>query len=69
MDTVDGKLSKANMYEEYLAVFREQEREGIIERILVDPKDFKDYVWIPHRPVFKTEEQATTKFRPVLIVP
>ena len=65
LDRVVGKLSKANMYEEYLAVFREQEREGIIERILVDPKNFKDYVWIPHRPVFKTEEQATTKIRPV----
>lgn len=29
------------------------------------PDNFKDYVWIPHRPVFKTEDQTTTKIRPV----
>ena len=65
LDKVVNKLTKTDMYEAYLSVFRDQEREGIIERIQVDPKKFRDYVWIPHRPVYKTEEQATTKIRPV----
>ena len=39
--------------------------EGVLEEIQVNPADFQNYIWIPHRPVFKTDEQATTKMRPV----
>ena len=65
LENVVNKLEKSNKYEDYLSIFRAQEREGIIERIHVDPKNFGDFTWLPHRPIFKTDEQATTKIRPV----
>ena len=48
-----------------MEVFHQQEREGIIERFEVVLEDFTKHIWIPHRPVFKTDEQTTTKIRPV----
>ena len=45
--------------------FKQQEEEGIIERFEVKPQNFSDYIWIPHRPVIKSEQQVTTKIRPV----
>ena len=48
-----------------MQVFHQQEREDIIERFQVEPEDFTKIIWIPHRPVFKTEEQTITKIRPV----
>ena len=39
--------------------------QGIIEEFFCDPKSFGDYIWLPHRPVFKEDEQTTTKIRPV----
>ena len=65
LDRVVHKLEKDHMLSQYREVFEQQESEGIIERIAVDPKDFKNYVWIPHRPVFKSDAQTTTKIRPV----
>ena len=37
----------------------------MIDEINVSPSSYDDYTWIPHRPVIKTEEQVTTKIRPV----
>ena len=51
--------------DEYIKVFKQQEEEGIIERIEVDPQKYADYTWIPHRPIIKTEQQVITKIRPV----
>ena len=65
LENVVNRLEKSNKYEDYVQVFLAQERDNIIERIHVDPKNFDKYVWLPHRPIFKTEEQATTKVRPV----
>ena len=48
-----------------MKVFHFHCEEGIIEKIEVDPKDFKNYIWIPHRPVIKVEPNITTKIRPV----
>ena len=48
-----------------MEVFHHQEHEGIIERFEVVPEDFTKYIWIPHRPIFKTDEQTTIKIRPV----
>ena len=48
-----------------MEVFHQLEREGIIERFEVVPQDFIKHIWIPHRLVFKTEEQTTTKIWPV----
>ena len=65
MDRVSKKLEKDNLMDDYVKVFKEQEEEGIIERIEVDPQKYADYTWIPHRPIIKTEQQVTTKIRPV----
>ena len=51
--------------DDYIKVFKQQEEEGIIERIEVDLQKYADYTWIPHRPIFETEQQVTTKIRPV----
>ena len=64
-DRVYKDLTSKGKYDEYLDQFKTFESEKIIERIEVDPKDFHKYIWIPHRPVFKTDEQSTTKMRPV----
>ena len=58
-------LIKTNMYQDYLEVFQQQEREGIIEEIFLPVHEFGNYVWIPHRPVVKCDPTATTKIRPV----
>ena len=65
LDRVAKKLTKKKLYQEYLEVFRQQEQDGIIEEIFVPPHEFDQYVWIPHRPVFKSDPTATTKIRPV----
>ena len=65
LDRVMNSLQASGQQEKYLEVFKQQEAEQIIERIVVDPKDFHKYIWIPHRPVFKTDEQSSTKIRPV----
>ena len=51
--------------DDYVHFFKQQKEEGIIERIEVDPQKYGDYTWIPHRPIIKTEQQVTTKIRPV----
>ena len=65
MDRVSRKLEKDNLMDDYVKVLEQQEEEGIIERIEVDPQKYADYTWIPHRPIIKTEQQVTTKIRPV----
>ena len=37
----------------------------MIEAFFCPPSDFNKYIWIPHRPVFKEDEQSTFKMRPV----
>ena len=54
------KLDKA-----YNVIFRQQEHENIMERIDVSPQDFHKFVRMPHRAVFKSDQQMTTKLRPV----
>ena len=65
LDRVNKDLEKKGRLEEYIDGIRKWELDNIVERIEVEPKDFKNFVWIPHRPVFKTDEQCTTKMRPV----
>ena len=65
LNRVVNKLERQNLFEDYAKVFKEQEQEGIIERFEVSPEKFNDYIWIPHRPIIKTELQTTTKIRPV----
>ena len=65
MDRVSKKLEKDNLMNDYIKVFKQQEEEGIIERIEVDPQKYADCTWIPHRPIIKTEQQVASKIRPV----
>ena len=58
-------MQSKKLYKEYDDAFYQQEREGIIERIEESPDKFSEYIWIPHRPVIKMDEQSTTKIRPV----
>ena len=65
LNRVFAKLENQGLWTDYVNVFKQQEQEGIIERFEVNPQNFSDYIWIPHRPVIKTEQQVTTKIRPV----
>ena len=65
LNRVTESLEKKGLLEDYQNVFHSQCEEGIIEKIEVEPKDFKNYVWIPHRPVIKDDPVTTTKIRPV----
>lgn len=64
LEHVVRRLEKNQLYQDYLKVFQEQERDGIIE-IFVTPERFDEYIWIPHRPVLKSDPTSTTKIRPV----
>ena len=65
LDRVVASLNKRGLLDSYTNVFLEQEREGIIERFEVSPEDYNKFIWIPHRPVIKSDEQCSTKMRPV----
>ena len=65
LSRVVNKLEQQKLLNDYVEVFHQQEREGIIERFEVAPEDFSKYIWIHHRPVFKMDEQTTSKIRPV----
>ena len=65
LDKTMNHLRKIGLTEKYQEVFDKQLADGIIEEIIVHPSDYNNHVWIPHRPVIKTEEQVTTKIRPV----
>ncbi|KAF0306140.1 hypothetical protein FJT64_022280 [Amphibalanus amphitrite] len=62
-DRVHQSLQRKNLVEKYSAVFQQQVNDGIIEEI--DLSVSKRRVFIPHHPVIKTDEQTTTKIRPV----
>ena len=63
--SVYGKLDRTNRVDEYNNIFLDYERENIIEKFYCKPEQFRNYVWIPHHPVIKNDEVATTKLRPV----
>lgn len=59
------ELEKKGLYQDYLDLFLQQEKDGIIEKIFVPPRRFEDYVWIPQRHIFKSGSAATTSIRSV----
>ena len=65
LDRVVRRLEKEGLYQECMNAFLQQKQKGIIEEIHVDPQRFGDYIWIPHRHIFKADPAATTKIRPV----
>ena len=58
-------LRKNKLDEAYSVVFFQQEKDGIIERLKIQPEEFGKFIWIPHRPFIKNTEQVTTKIKPV----
>ena len=65
LKNVVTKLQKKDLLGAYQDVFTKHLDDGIIERIIVEPKDYDKHIWIPHRPVIRTHENVTTKIRPV----
>lgn len=65
LDHLVRGLEKKGMYQEYLDVFLQYEKESIMEEIFVPSRRFGDYVWIPHWPIFKSDSAATSRIRPV----
>ena len=65
LDRVVKDLKRKGKFDEYSDGIKKWEADKIVEKIEVEPRDFHKFVWIPHRPVFKTDEQSTTKMRPV----
>ena len=61
-DRVYKNLEKQNIANAYEEVFEQQESLGIIEPV---NQKVPDQIWIPHRPVIRTEANVTTKIRPV----
>ena len=55
-------LESKKLDDTYLDLFRQQEAEGIIDRIEVLPQNFNKYVWIPNRPIFKTDYKNKASF-------
>ena len=65
LDKTIDHLNKKGLVSKYEGVFDKQLEDGIIEEIQVNPSEYNNYTFIPHRPVIRTEEQITTKIRPV----
>ena len=65
MQKVHSNLIDKNLYDVYNDVFEQQLSDNIIEEVPIDPTECK-HVYIPHRPVIKTEDNVTTKTRIVL---
>ena len=65
LDRTIDFLKRKGLVNKYQEVFDKQLEDGIIEEVKVNPSDYDSHIWIPHRPVIRTEEQVTTKIRPV----
>ena len=61
-ERVYSKLENQNIETDYEKVFDQQEELGIIEPV---SERVTGQVFIPHRPVIRTDEHTTTKIRPV----
>lgn len=48
LNHVSKRLTEQGLYDYYCRVFLDQEKEGIIERIISSRSDFGNYIWIPH---------------------
>ena len=66
LNKVVEKLNSNDLYDKYDAVLQQQLNDEILEPIDLNTVNTEDHVWIPHRPVIKTEDQVTTKLRIVL---
>ena len=65
LDKTMKRLEKSGFDEAYNQYWRDQESADYIERFECHPSEYHNYRWLPHRPVFKMDEQSTTKIRGV----
>jgi len=63
---VKNNLIDQNLLNDYSQVFKNQVKEGILERININPHELNNFTFVPHRPVIRKDQQVTTKIRPVL---
>ena len=59
------KLEKSGYDEAYCRYWRDQKAADYIEEFECKPEDYAKFNWLTHRPIFKTDEQSTTKIRGV----
>lgn len=59
-------LYSRKLFDAYNSVFEQQLSDGILEEIDLSKINVYNNVWIPHRPIVKTDLQVTFKVRPVL---
>ena len=62
---VSDKLERKGALEEYNQIFLDQLTEGVIESFECSPDQFSKYIWLPHHPVYKEDQNSTFKTRPV----
>ena len=62
---VHDNLVNNKLYEQYNDVLKQQLQDGILEEVPIEPSQ-PNHVYIPHRPVVKTDDSVTTKCRIVL---
>ena len=65
LDKVMRKLEKSGYDEAYCTYWRDQKAADYIEEFECKPEDYSKFNWLTHRPIFKTDEQSTTKIRGV----
>ena len=61
LDQVMKRLENNGQAEAYCQYWHDQESAGYIERFECHPSEYHSYKWLPHRPVFKLDDQSTTK--------
>ena len=65
LQRVFNDLESKNLTQEYLDVFNDQLKNNVIQKIDVNPSEYNNYIWIPHRPIIKSTPQCTFKIRPI----
>lgn len=65
MYRVYQSLKEKKLLDKYTNIFRQQEKDNIIESLNISEKDYENYIFIPHHPVIKEDSQVTTKIRAV----
>lgn len=66
LSRVVSDLTARNLMTLYDDVFTQQVSQGILCEIDLNSISVDEHIWIPHRPIIKTDQQTTTKIRPVL---
>ena len=69
MHMVFSSLKSNGYLGEYNKVFTQYLDGDSIEEVRINPQQYSDFIFIPHRPVFKNEAQVTTRVRRVFKFP